>query len=166
MPELVGLAHPDHQHQQPRLENNLHPIVYLGRSDQDSHTVIAPIFWDFVSPTDRTTIAAPLFWRFHNAKAGTITQIAANTIYREHRVDGGKDWQFHVAPLLLVRRGPAGVLLEFPLRLRRIPARGELRPHPRAVDPHHGQGLGVRGRQGRRKHQREVLTGREGHGAA
>ena len=94
-------------------ENDLHPLVYLGRNDQDSHTVLAPIFWDFVSPTDRTTIAAPLFWRFHDAKAGTITQVAANTIYREHRVEGGKDWQFHVAPLFSYGEDPQGYFWNF-----------------------------------------------------
>ena len=45
-------------------ENDIHPIVYAGRHDDSSHTVIAPFFWDFASPTNRTTVGFPLYWRF------------------------------------------------------------------------------------------------------
>lgn len=89
-------------------ENDLHPLVYVGRNDSESHTVVAPIFWDFASPSNRTTIAAPVFWRFQDAKAGTITQVAANTVYLERRVEGGKDWQFHLAPLFSFGEDPQG----------------------------------------------------------
>ncbi len=89
-------------------ETDLHPLVYLGREDDHSHTVLAPLFWDFASNESRTTIAAPLFWRFHDAKLGTITQVAANTVYLEHRVTGGRDWQFHFAPLFSYGEDPQG----------------------------------------------------------
>jgi hypothetical protein len=89
-------------------ETDLHPLIYLGRTDDASHTVIAPLFWDFASNTSRTTIAAPLFWRFHDAKVGSITQIAANTVYLERRVEGGRDWQFHLVPLFSYGEDPQG----------------------------------------------------------
>jgi hypothetical protein len=89
-------------------ETDFHPLLYLGRSDDSSHTVVAPVFWDFASSTGRTTIAAPVFFRFHDAKAGSITQVAANTVYLERRVDGGKDWQFHLVPLFSYGEDPQG----------------------------------------------------------
>ena len=89
-------------------ENDFHPIVYIGRNESDSHTVLAPVFWDFASPTKRTTIAAPLFFRFHDAAGGTITQVAANTLYLEHKVEGGRDWQFHLLPLFSYGEDPQG----------------------------------------------------------
>jgi hypothetical protein len=94
-------------------ENDLHPLVYLGRNDESSHTVLAPVFWDFASPTGRTTIAAPLFWRFQDATAGSITQVAANTIYLERRVEGGRDWQVHVAPVFSYGEDPQGYFWNF-----------------------------------------------------
>lgn len=90
-------------------ETDFHPIVYVGRSGEDSHTVLAPLFWDFASPKGRTTIGAPLFWRFADTEAGTITQIAGNTVYREkRRAGGGKDWELHLVPLLSVGETPTG----------------------------------------------------------
>jgi hypothetical protein len=94
-------------------ENDFHPIVYLGRSDTSSHTVLAPVFWDFASPEGRTTIAAPVFFRFQNVKEGTITQVAANTVYLEKRVEGGKDWQFHLVPLFSYGEDPEGYFWNF-----------------------------------------------------
>lgn len=87
---------------------NLHPLVYLGRDKESSHTVVAPVFWDFTSPKGRTTIGFPLYWRFADATAGTVTQIAANTLYRERRVPGGTDWQFHLLPLFSYGQSPGG----------------------------------------------------------
>ncbi len=94
-------------------ENDLHPIVYIGRKDDDSHTVIAPLFWDFASPTSRTTVAAPLFVRLEDAKDGSIIQVAANTVYTEHRVEGGRDWQFHLVPLFSYGEDPQGYFWNF-----------------------------------------------------
>lgn len=90
-------------------ETDLHPLVYLGRSDKDSHTVLAPIYWDFASPKARTTIGFPLLWRFADHEAGNTTQVVANTLYREkRRAGGGKDWEFHVLPLLSFGETPTG----------------------------------------------------------
>jgi hypothetical protein len=89
-------------------ETDLHPIVYVGRDKQSSHTVLAPVFWDFASPKGRTTIGFPLYWRFADTEAGTVTQVAANTLYREKPAAGGKDWQFHLLPLFSYGQSPAG----------------------------------------------------------
>lgn len=89
-------------------ETDFHPIVYAGRDKSSSHTVLAPIFWDFASPKGRTTIGFPLYWRFADAVDGTVTQVAANTLYRERKVTGGTDWQFHVLPLFSYGQNPTG----------------------------------------------------------
>ncbi|HQY65500.1 MAG: hypothetical protein IPQ09_05490 [Myxococcales bacterium] len=89
-------------------ETDLHPIVYLGREGKSSHTVLAPILWDFASPESRSTVAFPLFWRFAEAKNAQITQVAGNTVYLQHKVSGGLDWQFHFAPLFSYGENPAG----------------------------------------------------------
>jgi len=94
-------------------EDDLHPIVYVGRNDDSSHTVIAPVFWDFASPTSRTTIAAPVFWRFQDVKTGSLTQITANAVYLSHRVEGGNDWQFHFVPLFSYGEDPQGYFWNF-----------------------------------------------------
>lgn len=89
-------------------ETDLHPLVYLGRDKSSSHSVIAPIFWDFASPKGRTTIGFPLYWRFADATDGSVTQVAGNTLYRERRVSGGTDWQFHLLPLFSYGENPGG----------------------------------------------------------
>ena len=40
-------------------QTNIHPIVYIGREGQSTHTVIAPFFWDFADPGSRATVALP-----------------------------------------------------------------------------------------------------------
>ena len=40
-------------------ETDLHPLVYLGRSPTSSHTVFAPLFWDFASAEGRSTVGFP-----------------------------------------------------------------------------------------------------------
>ncbi|MBX3197509.1 MAG: hypothetical protein KF894_05080 [Labilithrix sp.] len=89
-------------------ETDIHPIVYIGRDKTSSHTVLAPFFWDFASQKGRTTIGFPFYWRFADTVDGTVTQVAANTLYRERRVSGGKDWQFHLLPLFSYGQHPAG----------------------------------------------------------
>lgn len=89
-------------------ETDIHPLVYLGRDKDSSHTVLAPVFWDFASNKGRTTIGFPLYWRFADSVEGTVTQVAANTLYRERRVPGGTDWQFHLLPLFSYGQSPTG----------------------------------------------------------
>jgi hypothetical protein len=89
-------------------ENDLHPLIYVGRNDDASHTVVAPFFWDFASPTGRTTIGVPFYWRFAEGKDESVLQVAANTVYLQKRVAGGTDWQFHFAPLFSYGEDPRG----------------------------------------------------------
>lgn len=89
-------------------ETDIHPLVYLGRSKESSHTVVAPIFWDFASPKSRTTVGFPFYWRFADNESGSLTQVAGNTLYRERRVSGGTDWQFHLLPLVSFGHHPKG----------------------------------------------------------
>jgi hypothetical protein len=89
-------------------ESDFHPLVYVGRSDDSSHTVVAPVFWDFASPKSRTTIGFPLYWRFADGQDDSVTQVAANTVYMQKRVAGGTDWQFHFAPLFSYGEDPGG----------------------------------------------------------
>jgi hypothetical protein len=89
-------------------ETDLHPIVYLGRSDDSSHTVVAPIFWDFADKKARTTIGFPVFWRFANQTDDSITQVAGNTLFLQRRKADGLDWQFHLLPLFSYGENPTG----------------------------------------------------------
>ncbi|OJY26338.1 MAG: hypothetical protein BGO98_38940 [Myxococcales bacterium 68-20] len=89
-------------------ETNIHPLVYIGRDKDSSHTVLAPVFWDFANKKGRTTVGFPLYWRFADTTDGTVTQVAANTLYRERRVPGGTDWQFHLLPLFSYGQNPTG----------------------------------------------------------
>jgi len=89
-------------------ETDIHPLVYLGRDKDSSHTVIAPIFWDFANSKGRTTVAFPLYWRSADNVDGTVTQVAGNTLYRERRVSGGTDWQFHLLPVFSYGENPTG----------------------------------------------------------
>jgi hypothetical protein len=90
------------------VEVDLHPLVYIGRTDDRSHTVVAPIVWDFASPKSRTTIGFPLFWRFSDAEDDSVTQVAANTLYTQKRVAGGIDWEFHLLPVFSYGQDPTG----------------------------------------------------------
>ena len=87
-------------------ETDLHPIVYVGRDKTSSHTVLAPVFWDFASNKGRTTVGFPLYWRFADTEDRTVTQVAANTLYREKPAAGGSDWQFHLLPLFSYGQSP------------------------------------------------------------
>jgi len=89
-------------------ENDLHPLIYVGRKDDTSHTVVAPFFWDFASPTARTTIGFPFFWRFAEGQDDSVIQVAANSLYMQKRVAGGTDWQFHLLPLFSYGEDPRG----------------------------------------------------------
>jgi hypothetical protein len=87
---------------------DVHPLVYMGRTDDSSHMVIAPVFWDFANPKGRMTIAAPLFWRFADTTDNSILQVAGNTLYRQKQVDGGLAWEFHVLPVFSYGANPRG----------------------------------------------------------
>jgi hypothetical protein len=89
-------------------ENDFHPILYVGRSDDASHTVVAPIFWDFANAKGRTTVGFPVYWRFADTSDDSVIQVAGNTLYMQKRVAGGTDWQFHLIPLFSYGENPNG----------------------------------------------------------
>ncbi|MEO6419105.1 MAG: hypothetical protein ABIP39_06845, partial [Polyangiaceae bacterium] len=89
-------------------ETDIHPLVYLGRNDSASHTVLTPIFWDFTSLRGRSTVGFPVFWRFSTASDDSILQVAGNTLYMQKRAVGGLDWQFHVLPFFSYGEDPQG----------------------------------------------------------
>lgn len=89
-------------------EDDLHPLIYVGRNDDSSHTVVAPVFWDFASSKGRTTIGFPVYWRFADAQDDSVTQVAANTLYLQKRVPGGLDWSFHFLPVFSYGEDPGG----------------------------------------------------------
>jgi hypothetical protein len=89
-------------------EDDLHPLIYVGRSDDSSHTVVAPVFWDFANPKGRTTIGFPIYWRFAEGQDESVAQVAVNTLYLQKRVAGGNDWSFHLLPLFSYGEDPTG----------------------------------------------------------
>jgi histidyl-tRNA synthetase len=84
------------------------PVAFFGRNDHSTHTVLAPILWDFASPKGRTTVGFPVYWRFADTSDDSVTQVALNTLYRQKRVSGGLDWQFHLLPLFSYGQSPTG----------------------------------------------------------
>jgi hypothetical protein len=85
---------------------NLHPLLYLGRSGHETHTVVAPFFWDFAGPKNRSTVAFPLFWRF--STPDTTNQLIGNVYYTEKKVTEGTDWEVHVFPFFSYGEAPDG----------------------------------------------------------
>ncbi|MBK9265435.1 MAG: hypothetical protein IPM54_37320 [Polyangiaceae bacterium] len=85
---------------------NLFPFFHMGRTYNSTHLVLAPFVWDFASPTSRATIILPGFFRF--ADADGVSQLALNTFYRERKVEGGTDWEFHFFPFFSFGNSPVG----------------------------------------------------------
>jgi hypothetical protein len=95
-----------HTHSLTGWETNIHPLLYLERYQNKSHTVVFPFFWDFASPNARTTIALPLFWRFD--EGDSVSQLALNTYYHERKLKEGLDWEFHFFPAFSYGETPDG----------------------------------------------------------
>ncbi len=85
---------------------NVYPFLFTGRDKTSSHSVLAPIFWDFVAPKKRSTVVFPVFWRFADDE-GT-TQLALNTLYLEKPSTKGPNWDFYFLPLFHVGEQPQG----------------------------------------------------------
>ncbi|PIE05585.1 MAG: hypothetical protein CSA75_03985, partial [Sorangium cellulosum] len=95
-----------HSHGLTGWETNIHPILYTGRTQNRSHLVVAPFFWDFASPKSRSTVAFPFFWRFDDEKG--VSQLLLNTYYSERKMRTGMDWEFHVFPAFSYGETPDG----------------------------------------------------------
>lgn len=87
-------------------ETDIFPFFYAGRKNDASHLVVAPILWDFNSPHSRTTIVPPVYFRFADDKS--VSQVVLNTYYREKKVAGGTDWEFHFFPVFSYGQSPGG----------------------------------------------------------
>ncbi|MCC6216333.1 MAG: hypothetical protein IT376_15835 [Polyangiaceae bacterium] len=87
-------------------ETNIHPIVYLGRSGHQSHTVVAPFFWDFVGRESRATVGFPVYWRFSDRDE--VSQLVGNVYYHESKLKNGLDWEIHVFPFFTYGETPDG----------------------------------------------------------
>lgn len=85
---------------------NIYPLFFFGRDGFDTHTVMAPFFWDFATRSSRTTIGFPLYWRFAEDKR--VSQLIGNVFYSEQRVSQGLDWQLHIFPLFSYGETPDG----------------------------------------------------------
>lgn len=85
---------------------NLYPVLFFGRENHESHSVIAPIFWDFSGPSSRSTVAFPIYWRF--AEENSLTQLVGNVLYQEKRVAEGLDWKVHLLPGISYGETPDG----------------------------------------------------------
>jgi hypothetical protein len=97
----------EHSHDASGWSTNIFPIVYLGRSYQNTHTVVAPLFFDFASPDSRTTVGFPVYWRF--ADKTSITEVVGNTYYHERKVGSVvTDWELHVFPAFSYGETPDG----------------------------------------------------------
>jgi hypothetical protein len=85
---------------------NIHPLVYVGRDATSTHTVLAPIFWDFADPKSRSTVVFPAFWRFADEKQ--VSQLVGNVYYHEASRSVGKDWEVHIFPAFSYGETPDG----------------------------------------------------------
>lgn len=85
---------------------NIHPFLYTAKDKTSAHTVLAPVFWDFVAPKKRSTVVFPIFWRFADEE-GT-TQLALNTLYLDKPSSKGPSWDFYFLPLFHVGEQPQG----------------------------------------------------------
>ena len=56
--------------------------------------------------TLRLTLALPFYFRMSDDTS--VTQVALNTFYREKKVVGGTDWEFHFFPLFSYGESPTG----------------------------------------------------------
>lgn len=84
----------------------LNPILYLGKDGHSSHTVVAPVFFDFANARRRTTVGLPFFARVNTLD--TTHQVIGNTYYSERRYKNGTDWEFHVLPFFSYGQSPRG----------------------------------------------------------
>lgn len=85
---------------------NIYPLFFFGRDGFDTHTVIAPFFWDFAGRSSRTTVGFPLLWRF--AHDNSVSELIGNVYYSEQKVRQGLDWQIHIFPLFSYGESPDG----------------------------------------------------------
>lgn len=95
-----------HTHDLRGWQTNIHPVLYLGRNGYDTHTVVAPFFWDFASRDSRATVGFPIYWRFSDRD--TVSQLVGNVYYHERKLSNGLDWEVHIFPAFSYGETPDG----------------------------------------------------------
>jgi hypothetical protein len=95
-----------HTHDLEGWATNFYPFLFLGRTNDSTHTVLFPFFWDFASPKSRTTIGFPLLWRF--ADQQSVSELVGNVYYHQQQVNGGLDWEIHIFPAFSYGETPDG----------------------------------------------------------
>ena len=95
-----------HEHSITGWETDILPFFFMGREQDSTHLVVAPILWDFASPRSRGTVVFPVYWRF--ADRTSVSQVVGNTYYHEERVSGGTEWEFHLFPVFSYGESPRG----------------------------------------------------------
>jgi hypothetical protein len=87
-------------------ETDIMPFFFAGRENNSTHLVVAPVLWDFASPSSRSTVVFPFFWRFSDRKG--VAQLVGNTYYAEEETAGGNDWELHIFPFFSYGESPQG----------------------------------------------------------
>lgn len=95
-----------HSHGLRGWQTNIHPIVYVGRDALNTHTVVAPFFWDFAGPKSRGTVVFPFYWRFQDRES--VSQLVGNVYYSERKRRSGSDWELHLFPAFSYGETPNG----------------------------------------------------------
>lgn len=95
-----------HTHSLTGWNTNVYPFAFFGRDRHSSHSVLAPLFYDFSDPNSRATVVFPVYWRF--AEPDSLTQLVGNFLYTEQKVKGGVDWSVRVLPILGYGERPDG----------------------------------------------------------
>jgi len=89
-------------------ETDVHPLVYIGRNDKSTHTIVAPFYADVSDPNKRLTVGFPLYWRFADHKDDSVVEVVGNTLYTQKRTAEGLNWSFHVLPFFSYGESPGG----------------------------------------------------------
>jgi hypothetical protein len=95
-----------HTHDLRGWSTNIYPLVYFARDGKQSHSIIAPLFFDFVGTESRTTVGFPFYWRFSDLNS--VTQIVGNMYYHEKKTHLGKEWEIHAFPAFSYGSTPDG----------------------------------------------------------
>lgn len=95
-----------HTHDLRGWSTSLYPVFYFGRNGKQSHSIIAPLFFDFVGTESRTTVGFPFYWRFSDLNS--VTQVVGNMYYHEKKTHLGKEWEIHTFPAFSYGSTPDG----------------------------------------------------------
>ena len=87
-------------------ESDLFPLLFVGRKRDASHLVVPPILWDFQTPHSDVTVLAPFYVNIADSDA--TTRFVLNSYYREKKVEGGVDWEYHFFPVFAGGHNPSG----------------------------------------------------------